>query len=237
MPAFVLSVRARKVLSGQHISLCNNPVATWINRVVSQNQDEKKGPKALSPTPLRDWMQRQGAVRRAAFVALFAILIACGGQASVTYAFTPVPATQQLLFVLLAGVLLGSRLGAASALLYLLFAASTGWSWPEGVGPTPLTGPLAGYLWSLPLAAYLSGLFVERGRSERPVYFAIGTTAGIAVFDAFGSLRLLAALDLDTAEAFVKGVGFFIGQHVAQGALAVLIASSASTTLQAHENK
>jgi len=204
---------------------------------VTQKQDDKKKPKALSPTPLRDWMKRQPAKRRAAFVALFALLIACGGKASFTFAFTPVPATQQLLFVLLSGVLLGSRLGATAAVLYLLAAASTGLVWPEGAGPTPLVGPLAGYLWSLPLVAYLSGLIVERAQSEKPVFFAIGVSAGIAAFDACGSLRLLAALDLSTAEAFVKGVGFFVGQHIAHGALAVLVASSASATLQANENR
>jgi biotin transport system substrate-specific component len=141
------------------------------------------------------------------------------------------------LFVLLAGVLLGSRLGAVSAALYLLLSAWTGLFWPDGVGSTPLTGPLAGYLWSLPLVAYMSGLFVERARCELPLYFAIGVSAGIGVFNGFGTVWLLAALILSSAEAFVKGAGFFIGQQIAQGALAVLVASSASSTLQAHENK
>lgn len=168
---------------------------------------------------------------------LFILLIACGGQAAVTLPYTPIPATQQLFFVLLAGVILGSRLGAVSAVLYLVSAATLHMFWPAGSGATPLLGPMAGYLWSLPLVAYLSGLFVERARSEAPIHFATGVCAAIGVYNACGSLRLVAAFDMGGAEAFIKGVGFFIGQQIAQGALAIFIASSASSTLQAKEQK
>jgi biotin transport system substrate-specific component len=204
---------------------------------VRKQSDRKQKPRFMSPTPLRDWVNRQSRLRRAAMVVLFAMLMACGGKAAVRLPLTPVPATQQLLFVLLAGALLGSRLGAVSAAFYLLASAATGLFWPEGAGATPLSGPLAGYLWSLPLTAYLCGFFVERARSERPVYFAIGASAGIAVFGAFGTARLLWAMGLDATEAFIKGMGLFVGQHAAHGALTVLIASSASTTLQTRENK
>lgn len=182
-------------------------------------------------------MKRQSRFRRAALGALFILLIACGGQAAVQLLYTPVPATQQLFFVLLAGVMLGSRMGAVSTVLYLLSAASAHMFWPPGSGETPLSGPMAGYLWSLPLVAYLSGLFVERARSEAPIHFTMGVCAAIGAFNACGSLRLIAAFDMGGAEAFIKGAGFFIGQQIAQGALAIFIASSASTTLQAREQK
>lgn len=168
---------------------------------------------------------------------LFALLIACGGKAAITLPLTPVPLTQQLLFVLLAGALLGSRLGGAAAMLYLLAAACFRPLWPAGAGLTPLTGTLAGYLWSLPLAAYLSGVFVERLSTERPAGCAIGVTAAVAVFDGLGSVRLMAAMQYDAAEAFVRGAGLFVGQHAAQAALTVLIASSASSMLHEREKK
>lgn len=85
--------------------------------------------------------------------------------------------------------------------------------------------------------AYLSGLFVEREKKENSVYFAIGICAGIAVHDTCGSLWLINALYLDPAEAYMKGAGIFLGLHTAHGMLAVLIASSASTTIRSEGKK
>jgi biotin transport system substrate-specific component len=204
---------------------------------MQDRRDKKKQPRAISPTPLRDWVLRQTPARRAGLVGLFALLIGAGGKAGAVFAISPVPATQQLLFVMLAGALLGSRLGAVSALVYLVAAAATDLLWPIGFGSGALTGPLAGYLWSLPIAAFLSGWVVERLREEKPVYFAMGVSAGVAAFDMLGSARMLFSLEMDAPEAVARGAAFFFGQHFAQGALAVLIASSASSTLQAREKK
>jgi biotin transport system substrate-specific component len=200
-------------------------------------KDNKKRPRALSPTPLRDWVVAQPKARRAGLVLLFTVLIACGGKAGVVFSFTPVPATHQVFFVMLAGAILGSRLGTMSALCYLLASSWWGGLWPIGSGPAPMVGSLSGFLWSLPLVAYLSGVFVERMGSEKPALFAMGVSAGIAAFDAFGTTRLLSSMEVDASEAFAKGAAFFLGQHFAHGALTVLIASTASSTLQAREKK
>ena len=85
--------------------------------------------------------------------------------------------------------------------------------------------------------AFLSGYFVERAKSEQPVFFAIGACAAIAAYDMLGSMRLMIAQGVTAAEAVVGGSTFFVGQHFAQGALTVLIASSASSNLQAREKK
>lgn len=203
----------------------------------NRGDNRNKAPKTLSPTPLRDWVAAQPARRRATFVALAAVLMACGAKASVILDLSPVPATQLTFFALLSGALLGSQLGALAGVAYLLAASVLGSIWPEGAGVTPLVGPLAGYLWSVPAVAYLSGYFVERARSERPVFFAIGACAAMAVYDAMGSVRLMLAQNTAAAEAAARGAGLFVGQHIAQGALSVLIASSASSHIQARQNK
>lgn len=204
---------------------------------VNQGPAPDKTPRSLSPTPLRDWIGRQNRARRIGLTLLFALLIGCGAKASLLLPMSPVPASHQLLFVLLAGAMLGSRLGTMAALLYLLLAAATGWFWPVGAGTAPLIGSLAGYLWSLPLVAYCSGVVVERARAETPIFYAMGISAGIALFNALGCVRLIAALEMRGTEGFLKGAGLFVGQQMAQGALAVFIAASTSSTLQAREKR
>jgi biotin transport system substrate-specific component len=200
-------------------------------------QRNNKEPRAVSPTPLRDWVNAQTSGRRAAMVALGALLMACGAKASIAFGLSPVPMTQLTIIALLAGAFLGSELGALSGLGYLLLAATTGVMWPDGAGETPLVGQLAGYLWSVPAVAYLSGYFVERARAERPVYFAIGACAALAFNNVVGPMRLMLAGGSGPAEAVARGASIFVGQHIAQGALSVFIASSASSHLQARRNK
>jgi biotin transport system substrate-specific component len=191
-----------------------------------------KGPKAISPTPLRDWIAKQSLTRRIGMVLLMAAMIACGGKGGFITSLSPVPFTHQLLFVLVAGTLLGSRLGCLSAFIYLISASITGLLWPIGAGPTALTGPMAGYLWSLPLVAYLSGYFVEREQMESWPHFAIGTCAAIGVFDLAGTVRLLATAEMDPTQLAARGGALFMGPRIAQGALAVLIAWTASVRIR-----
>ena len=91
-------------------------------------------------------------------------VIALAAQIAVPVPFTPVPLTLQPLAVLLAGALLGSSRGAAAAALYLLEGMSGLPVFSQGHGGAIwLIGPTAGYLWSYPAAAFLSGWLAERG--------------------------------------------------------------------------
>ena len=72
--------------------------------------------------------------------------------------WTPVPVTGQTFAVLLAGILLGSRWGAASVLLYIC-AGAAGVPWFSGWtgGTAVLIGPTAGYIAGFIPAAYVIG--------------------------------------------------------------------------------
>src|SRR5918997_3315646 len=110
-------------------------------------------------------------VIRVAAVLFVTVLTAAAAQISVPLPFTPVPFTLQPMVVLLGGAALGSRLGMASQVLYLLagiaglpvFAASP--VLPQGA--LRLLGPTAGYLLSYPLAAFVAGALAERGFDRR----------------------------------------------------------------------
>jgi biotin transport system substrate-specific component len=134
----------------------------------------------------------------------FSLLTALLAQIEIRAPFMPVPWTGQTFGVLLSGAVLGSRRGFSSQLLYLAEGAA---GLPVFAGGAfsfaHLLGPTGGYLWSLPIAAALVGLLVEKG-------------AGRAVW------RLAAALVLADAVILLAGTAWlraFFGYSLAQAAL------------------
>ena len=131
---------------------------------------------------------------KVASVLLLTVMTAAAAQVSVPLPFTPVPFTLQPMVVLLGGAVLGSRLGMAAQVLYLMagiaglpvFAASA--VLPQGV--LRLLGPTGGYLMSYPFAAFLTGLLAERGLDRRYVTSVVAMAAGLMVVFACGVLWL-----------------------------------------------
>jgi biotin transport system substrate-specific component len=134
--------------------------------------------------------QRSVAARVAADTVLIlagSALVALSAQVVVPLPGTPVPITGQTFGVLFVGALLGSRRGALALAAYLLEGAA-GLPVFAGGGATLawLAGPTAGYLWSYPLAAWLTGRLAERGWDRRPATAALALGAGNAVIYAVG---------------------------------------------------
>jgi biotin transport system substrate-specific component len=131
---------------------------------------------------------------RAASVLFIAALTAAAAQVSIPLPFTAVPFTFQPMIVLLGGLALGSRLGAAAQVLYLavgivglpVFAASA--TLPPGA--LRLIGPTGGYLMSYPFAALLVGYLAERGLDRRYVTAVIAMLTGLTVVYGCGVLWL-----------------------------------------------
>ncbi len=131
---------------------------------------------------------------RAAGVLFVTALTAAAAQVSVSLPFTAVPFTLQPMVVLLGGLALGSRLGFASQVLYLLagaaglpvFAASA--TLPPGA--LRLLGPTGGYLLCYPIAAFLVGRLAERGFDRRYVTSILAMAAGLVVIYTCGVLWL-----------------------------------------------
>jgi biotin transport system substrate-specific component len=129
-----------------------------------------------------------------AAVVCVTVLTAVAAQVSVPLPFTPVPFTLTPMVVLLGGAVLGSRLGMASQVLYLLlgiaflpvFAPSP--ILPQGI--LRLLGPTGGYLMSYPFAAFVSGALAERAFDRRYLSSVLAMAAGLAVIFAFGVVWL-----------------------------------------------
>ncbi|MED4223793.1 biotin transporter BioY [Neobacillus cucumis] len=98
------------------------------------------------------------------FVAVFAAVMgALGIVPPITLSFTPVPITLQTLGVLLAGGVLGARLGAMSQTVFLLLVA-VGVPLLSGGrgGLSVFVGPSVGYLISWPITAFVIGNLLSR---------------------------------------------------------------------------
>lgn len=167
------------------------------------------------PRVLNERVIRGSAVTNVLLVVGASAIIALAAQIAVTVPLTPVPMTLQPVAVLLAGVVLGSKRGAAAATLYLLEGASgmPVFSQAHG-GALWLIGPTAGYLWSYPLAAFVAGFFSERDWARS------GMFAALAFIYAGGFCWL--ALQTSPAVAWAAGVEPFVIADLVKVAVAAL---------------
>ena len=164
--------------------------------------------------------------RELTYAALFTALIA--GGALVAIPIGSVPFTLQVLFVLLAGMLLGPRLAALSVLAYLglglvapVYAGGT-----SGLGV--LFGPTGGYLWGFVLAALVTGAVSAQGRASLARFVAAGLL-GVAPIYALGAVWLAAQLHLGVGTALATGVVPFVWLDVLKAVAAGLVARSLVT--------
>lgn len=105
-------------------------------------------------------------VRSAGLVIVFSLFIAACAQ--FTIHIGPIPITGQTFAVLLTGMLLGSRLGAAAVIAYLVEGAiGLPFFAGGGAGLVRFLGPTAGYLVAFPAAAFIVGAFAEHGWDKR----------------------------------------------------------------------
>jgi biotin transport system substrate-specific component len=152
---------------------------------------------------------------RIASLLFITVLTAASAQISIPLPFTAVPLTLQPMVVLLGALALGSRLGAASQVVYLaagilglpVFAASA--VLPPGL--LRLLGPTGGYLMAYPVAAFLTGYLAERGFDRRYVTSVLAMLLGLLAIYAAGVTWLgLFARSADGA-AIGLSAAFFTG--------------------------
>jgi len=160
--------------------------------------------------------------RAVAFSAVFVALTAVG--AWITIPLGPVPVTLQVMMVILSGLLLGSRLGFLSQLLYVLagmigFPVFSGFSG----GLAHVFGPTGGYIVAFPLAAFVVGDITERSGFGFKGSL-LGSLLGLGIIYLLGWLWLGVYLGNSFWAAFKVGVLPFIGIDVAKAFLAVAIA-------------
>lgn len=167
--------------------------------------------------------------RRAVALTAFVVATALAAFAEVRLPGIPVPITLQTLFVSLAGLLLGPRLGAAAMAAYVTAGAAGLPVFAGGAFGLPyLFGPTGGYLLAFPLAAYVTGVLAARvpfdGGVLNTLRLLVAVFLGTLVVFAGGAAQL-AALIGDPVLAVKLGVLPFLAGDVVKVGVAVLVAA------------
>ena len=171
--------------------------------------------------------------RRAIIIAavlFFAALTALTARISIPLPFTPVPITLQVLAVLLSGLVLGARGGAASQIAYLagilvglpLSASGAG-------GPGVFLGPTAGYLLAFAPAAFVAGLAV--GVRASFLRQLVASLAAVLVIYLGGTAWLSVWLGGNVAKAWQLGVVPFVLVDLAKAIVAASLARGGRSLL------
>jgi biotin transport system substrate-specific component len=169
-------------------------------------------------------------IKKLVFTALFAAIISAG--AFIAVPIGPVPIVLQNLFTLLAGLLLGPFLGAASVALFLA-AGAVGMPVFSGgsSGLARMMGPTGGYMLGYLLGAFAAGLIAgpaERddaaGKGKTYFRLALAVSAGVLIVYIPGLIHLKMFLNTSWAQTFAAGFFPFILGDIAKGVCAFLVA-------------
>ena len=166
-------------------------------------------------------MESKISVKETVFVSIFTALTVIGGY--IVIPLGPVPIVLSNFIIILSGLLLGSKKGAAVAFTYLLLGAlglpvfSAGRS-----GIAHLAGPLGGYLLGYLPAAFITGFISEHGNRSF-IRDLLALTVGALTIYAMGIPWLKLSLEMQWKDALLAGMlPFLIGDALKVTAAALI---------------
>lgn len=194
------------------------------------------------------WRDRQQLLVRLALVLCFTALTALGARIRLDLPFTPVPITLQVLAVLLSGLVLGAREGAASQLAYVLAITAGAPLDAGGLGTAVWLRPSAGYLLGFIGGAWLTGYLAHPERlpnSRLPSVQGQGVMrrfvaglAGVAVIYFIGAAWLTYGfLNGDWTKGVAQGIAPFVAVDACKAFIAATIAEGGTTLVARLYNK
>lgn len=169
-------------------------------------------------------------LRRVVLASLMAALTAVGAYIHVPIG--PVPIVLSTLFVILSGLLLGSRWGLASMGLYLLVGAIGLPVFAGGKGGfAHFLGPTGGYLFGFLLASWLTGLISERSRGSLILDVFAVIIGSLAIYS-IGVPWLKMVTQMSWTKTFTVGVVPFLIGDTIKAVVAVVLARSVRPILK-----
>lgn len=177
-------------------------------------------------TPLIEYIWPEKSLIRDVLLVLgMSLALALSAQIAIPLPFSPVPVTLQTLVVLLAGAVLGSRLGTLSVLAYLSEGAlGLPFFAKGGAGLTYFRGVTAGYLLGFIVAAFVVGLLIERGLGRKFSTTVLAMGIGNIILYCFGLPWLATVLNISLSKTMILGlVPFIPGDLYKMGIASVLL--------------
>jgi len=158
------------------------------------------------------------------YASLLAALTAAGAYLSIPIG--PVPIILQNMFVLLSGLLLGSRWGLASVGVYILAGACGLPVFAGGLGGiSRIVGPTGGYLLGYLPGVFITGLIAEK-TGQRMIYDVIAMICGTIIIYSCGLIWLKVLTGMTLAKTLAVGMYPFLIGDVLKIAAAAAIAKS-----------
>lgn len=150
-------------------------------------------------------------IREITLIGVFAALTAVLSQVSIRLPISPVPVTLQLFAIFVTAVLLGSRCGALSQIVYLIIGAvgAPVFANFEG-GFQVISGPKGGYLISFPIIAFVIGKILEGRKTPSRMDMVGAMVVGLIICYSLGATWLGISLKWDASKALMSGVAMFL---------------------------
>jgi len=173
-------------------------------------------------------------LRMMVYASLFAALMAAGAYLAIPIG--PVPIVLQNMFVFLAGLILGSRWGAASVAVYLLAGACGLPVFAGGLGGIGrIIGPTGGYLLGYLPTVLVIGLISKRSR-EKVRYDVLAMVCGACVLYACGITWLKILTHMTWLKALAVGMYPFLPGDALKIAAAAAIARTLRPVVRIPDN-
>ena len=137
---------------------------------------------------------RRLTTRELTMTALFVTLITAG--AFIRVPLPNCPFTLQILFTTLAGIILGSRLGAISVGIYIILGLIGVPVFTSGGGPGYVLQPTFGYLIGFMVGAYVVGRFSELSPTHSVKTLLIGAIINLLIVYSFGMIYLYMIMNI-----------------------------------------
>lgn len=157
-------------------------------------------------------------------IALFTAVTVILAQISIPIPFSPVPVTLSIFGVFLSSLILGTRNGILSQIVYILlglvgvpvFAGFRG-------GLNVLLSPTGGYIISYPFMALVIGLLVSRKKNASFITMTGALLAGLVVCYTLGTSWLAVSAKLDAAKAISAGVIPFLPLDIVKAVISAAL--------------
>lgn len=162
-------------------------------------------------------------------VSLFAALTAVG--AFIKIPIPHVPFTLQTLVVMFAGLILGSRRGALSQVLYLVLGLMGLPIFALGGGPAYILQPSFGFLLGFAPGAFVIGKILDDGKSPSYARILISLLLGQGVIYLFGlsylylNLNFILHKTISISSVFMAGFLVFLPGDILKTLIAALVAA------------